>query len=89
MDVASETGVAGPLSVSISVCLSGKLPEGRLGMSDVSPLSGISGLSSDSPFLSPLLFFLPSPFALTVLSFFLLMVHSPVYFTRKFSDVFL
>ena len=45
-------------------------------MSDVSPLSGISGLSFDSPFLSPLMFFfLPSPFALTVLSYFLLMVH--------------
>ena len=44
---------SGPLSVSISVCLSGKLPERRLGMSDVSPLSGISGLS----FLSPLLLF--------------------------------
>ena len=32
-------------------------PEGRPGMSDVSPLSGISGLSFDSTFLSPLLFF--------------------------------
>ena len=29
-------------------------------MSDVSILSGISGLSFDSPFLSPLFFFLPS-----------------------------
>ena len=32
-------------------------PEGRLGMSDVSPLSGISGLSFDSTLISPLLFF--------------------------------
>ena len=32
-------------------------PEGRLGMSDVHLLSGISGLSFDSPFLSPLLLF--------------------------------
>ena len=32
-------------------------PEGRLGMSDVSLLSGISGLSFDSPFLSPHFFF--------------------------------
>ena len=32
-------------------------PEGRPGMSDISPLSGISGLSFDSPFLSLLLFF--------------------------------
>ena len=32
-------------------------PEGRPGMSDVSPLSGISGMSFDSTLLSPLLFF--------------------------------
>ena len=32
-------------------------PEGRPVMSDVSPLSGISGLSFDSTLLSPLLFF--------------------------------
>ena len=31
--------------------------KGRPGMSDVSPLSGISGLSFDSTLLSPLLFF--------------------------------
>ena len=31
-------------------------PEGRLGMSDVSPLSGISGLSFDATLLSSLLF---------------------------------
>ena len=31
--------------------------EGRPGMSDVTLLSGISGLSFESPFLSPLLFF--------------------------------
>ena len=36
------------------VCL---YPEGRPGMSDVPLLSGISGLSYDSPLLSPLLFF--------------------------------
>ena len=47
-------------------------PEGRLGISYVSFLSGISGLSFDFPFLSPLLFFffLPSPLALSVVSFF-------------------
>ena len=45
-------------------------PEGRPWMSDVIVLSGISGLSFDSPFLSPLLFFLPGPLALSVLSFF-------------------
>ena len=32
-------------------------PKGRPGMSDVSPLSGISGLSFDSTLLSPLVFF--------------------------------
>ena len=42
-------------------------PKGRLGMSDVTLLSGISGLSFDSPFLSPLLFFVLSPLALSVL----------------------
>ena len=42
-------------------------PEGRLGMSDVSLLSGISGLSFDSTLLSPLLFF--CLFLLTFLSY--------------------
>ena len=32
-------------------------PKGKPGMSDITPLSGISGLSIDSPFLSHLLFF--------------------------------
>ena len=45
----------------ISVCMyvfrSVWTSEGRLGMSDVSPLSGISGLSFDSTLLFPLLFF--------------------------------
>ena len=51
-------------------------------MSDGSLLSGISGLSFDSPFLSPLLFFfyLPSHLALSVLIvIFLLMVHFPFF----------
>ena len=53
-------------------------------MSDVSLLSEISGLSFDSLFLSPLLFFfLPSPLALSVLSFFLLMVQSPDLFPEN------
>ena len=43
-------------------------PEGRPGMFDVSPLSGISGLSFDSTLLSPLVL-LPSPVTLSVLSF--------------------
>ena len=43
------------LSISVFPCVSP--PEGRPGMSDVSPLSGISGLSFDSTLLSPILFF--------------------------------
>ena len=35
-------------------------PEGRLGTSDVLLLSGISGLSFESAFLSPLFIFFPS-----------------------------
>ena len=46
---------AGDLSFTCTFSLSS--PEGRPGMSDVTLLSGISGLSFDSPFLSPLLFF--------------------------------
>ena len=45
------------------------VPEGRSGMSDISLLSGISGLSFDSTLLSPLLFFPPSPVTLSILSF--------------------
>ena len=43
-----------------------------LGMSDAPLWFEMSGLSFDSPFLSPLLFFLPSPLALSVWSFFCL-----------------
>ena len=64
---------------------SSRLPnaEGRPGVSDVSLLSGISGLSFDSPFLSPLLFFLPSPSCSFCLVIFLLMVHSPDFFPEN------
>ena len=37
-------------------CFGGLGPEGRLGTSDVSPLSGIPGLRFDSTFLSAVLF---------------------------------
>ena len=51
--------------------------EGRPGISDVSPLSGISGLSFDSTLLSPLLFFcLVLVLFLSYLFFFCLLVHS-------------
>ena len=43
-------------------------PEGRPRMSDVSPLSGISGLSFDATLLSPLVL-LRSPVDLSVISF--------------------
>ena len=51
-------------------------------MSDVSPLSGISGLSFDSTLLSPLVL-LPIPVTLSVLSFFCLLVHSPELFPEN------
>ena len=55
--------------------------EGRPGMSDVSLLSGISGLSLDSSLLSLVL--LPTPIALSILSFFLPIGHSPDFFLQK------
>ena len=57
--------------------------EGRPEMSDVSPLSEISGLSFYLALLSTLLFFLPSPVTLSVLSFFCLLVHSPELFPEN------
>ena len=56
-------------------------------MSDVSLLSGISGLSFDST----LLVLLPSPITLSVLSsflFFCLLVHSPELFPQNSSTIF-
>ena len=65
-------------------------PEGRPGMSDVSPLSGISGLSFDSTLLSPLLFFclVLLPFCLIVfcllaLSFQLFPENSSIFFVKR------
>ena len=62
-------------------------PEGRPGMSDVSPLSGISGLSFDSTLLSPLLFF-----CLVLLPFlsYCFLPAGPFFstFSRKFLSVF-
>ena len=62
-------------------------PEGRLGMSDVSPLSGIPGLSFDSTLLSPLLFF-----CLVLLPFLsdLFLPAGPFFwtFSRKFFNIF-
>ena len=62
-------------------------PEGRLGMSDVSPLSGISGLSFDSTLLSPLLFF-----CLVLLPFlsYRFLPAGPFFstFSRKFFNIF-
>ena len=62
-------------------------PEGRPGMSDVSPLSGISGLSFDSTLLSPLLFFF-----LVLLPFlsYRFLPAGPFFYTfsRKFFNIF-
>ena len=66
-------------------------PEGRPGVSDVSPLfhlSRISGLSFDSTLLSPLLFFLTSPVTLSVFPFFCLLTHSPELIPENFSIFF-
>ena len=51
-------------------------PKGRPGMSDVSPLSWISGLSFDSTLLSPLLFFCLVLLLFPYYFFFCLLVHS-------------
>ena len=62
-------------------------PEGRPGMSDVSLLSGISGLSFDSTLLSPLLFF-----CLVLLPFlsYRFLPAGPFFstFSRKFFNIF-
>ena len=60
-------------------------------MSDVSPLSGISGLSFDSALLSLSLslFFLPRSAAFSVSSFFCLLAHSAeLFFSSENSSVF-
>ena len=63
--------------------------EGRPWMSDVSPLSGISGLSFDSTFLSSLLFSsLVLLLFLSDLFFFCLLVHSPELFPEDSSIFF-
>ena len=58
-------------------------------MSDVSPLSGNSGLSFDSTLLSPPLVPLLSLITLSVLSVFCLLVHSPELFSQKILQYFL
>ena len=67
--------------------LSNHAPEGRPGMSDVSPLSGILGLSFDSTLPSALLFFclVLYPFCLIV---FCLLALSSKLFSRKFFNIF-
>ena len=65
-------------------------PEGRPGMPDVTLLYGIIGLSFDSPFLSPLLFFFLSAYSSCsfYLVIFLLMFHSPDFSPRKLWNIF-
>ena len=61
-------------------------PEGRPGMCDSTLLSGISGLSFDSPFLSPLLFFcLVLLFCLVI---FFLSCHFPYFFQKILKHLF-
>ena len=64
-------------------------PEGGPGMSDVSPLSGISGLSFDPTLLSPLVFFCLLPFLFLSCHF---SSHWPIllglFFFRIFSNIF-
>ena len=55
-------------------------PDGKPVMSDLSLLSGISGLSLGFPFQFSFGFFLPSPIAPFCLVPFLLMVHCPDFF---------
>ena len=54
--------------VDFSYTVDTTAPERRPGISDVSPLSGISGLSFDATLLSPLVL-LRSPVDLSVISF--------------------
>ena len=63
------------------------IPCNKLGMSDVSPLSGISGLSFDSTLLSPLLFFC---LVLLLSLSYLLLPAGPFFWTfpRKFFNIF-
>ena len=83
-----------PLPVLIPVPCHFPLPKGRPGMSDVSILSGISGLSTDSSLPSPVLMFCLLPLLFwSSLSFFFflfffllpkaLMAHSPVFFQKN------
>ena len=62
-------------------------PKGRLGMSDVCLLCGILGLSFDSPFLSPFLFFYLVLLLSLCLGIYLPMVHSPDFFSPEISSI--
>ena len=74
----------GPLLVALHTLLN--CPEGRLGVSDVQPISRISGCRLH-PFFY-LFFFLPIPVALPLLSYILLLTHSPDLFSPKKYPVF-
>ena len=63
-------------------------PGGRPGMSDVSPLSGISGLSFDATLLSPPLFFCIVLLLFLSYLFFCLLAHSPELFPENSSVFF-
>ena len=69
------------LSCHVCICLLLSAPEGKLEMSDVILLSGISGLSFDSP-VSSLVFSVWSSCSFCLVIF-LLMVHSPDFFPEN------
>ena len=77
-----------PVIIFISPPTLSFAPEGRPGMSDVSPLSAISGLSFDFTLLSPLLF---SCLALLLFLSYLFLPASPFFWffsPRKFFSIF-
>ena len=65
------------------------VPKGTPGMSDVSPLSEISGLSFDSTLLSPLMFFCLVLLLFLSYLFFCMLVHSPELFPENSSIFFI
>ena len=74
--------------VSSALCFCLMHPERRLGMSYVSPLSGISGLSFDSTLLSPLLIFCWVLLLFLSYLFYCLLAHSSDIFPENSSIFF-
>ena len=62
-------------------------PEGKPGISDIFPLSGLSGLSFDSTLLSPLLFFCLVLLLFLSYTFFFLLANFPENFPENSSNI--